>query len=399
MNGRFHSSWGDFGGLKTSDQLDYEVGTILAAGGKVCVGDQLHPSGALDPAVYRLIGRAFQRVEKLEPWLLDAVPVTEIAILTADSGSQSWGGIAVYSADVEGAAQLLLELGYQFDVIDTEADFAHYPALILPDGIQLDDDTIARLNTYLDNGGRLIASGTATLDESGSFRLKVVPVEYQKPAPTIPSYLHPDAHLTGGSELSTDYDYAFYEQAHVVSPVTGAVGCGEMKSALFNRTWEHFISHQHAPVGETLKSPIVVRKDNILYFAAPVFTGYRQHDYWAYRALVTSALAHFLPAAHIQPTAPGWAEVSLLEQAGSDAHPMRQVIHVVCYHPRRSMQPINHVDQSWATAGISLALRREHAPEQVYLAPEIQEIPFQFAEGVVTIDLPPIGSHTVVVVE
>ncbi len=399
MNGRFHSSWGDFGGLKTTDQLDYEVGTILAAGGKVCVGDQLHPRGALDPAVYRLIGRTFERVEKLEPWLMDAVPTAEIAIVAADLGKQNWGGIAAYGADVEGAAQLLLELGYQFDVIDTEADFSRYPALILPDGIKLDEGKIAKLNAYLSKGGRLIASGTATLDESGSFRLKAIPAHYQKPAPTIPSYLRPDATLIGDSELATDYDYAFYEQAHLVTPAAGAVSYGEIKSALFNRTWEHFISHQHAPVGEALHAPVAVSKDNVLYFAAPVFTGYRRHDYWAYRAMVAAALATFLPPARIKPAAPGWAEVSLLEQAAAASHPARQVIHVVCYHPRRSMQSINHVDQSWATAGIGLALRRENAPAQVYLAPERQAVPFQFKDGVVSIDLPPVGAHAVVVVE
>jgi hypothetical protein len=394
MNGRFHSSWGDFGGIKTSDQLDYEVGTILAAGGKVCVGDQLHPSGVLDPAVYRLIGRTFERVEKLEPWLIDAVPTAELAIVIDGRGSANEGGIAAYSADTEGAAQVLLELGYQFDVIDTEGDFSRYPALILPDGLVVDDETAARLRLYLANGGRLIASGTAGLNmETRAFALDAIPVRYVQPAPTVPSYLRPDTFLAGSSELAADYDYAFYEQAHLVQALAGAIPYGEIKCALFNRTWEHFISHQHAPVGEALGAPVAVRRENVLYFAAPLFTGYRRHDYWAYREIVRSALADFLPPLLVKPTAPGWTEVSLLEQGA------RQVLHVVCYHPRRSMQPIPHVDQSWPTAGIKLAVRREGTPSQVYTAPDRQPLAFQYIDGYTHIELPPVGAHTVVVVE
>src|SRR3712207_4029253 len=77
MTGRFHKAWADFGGLKTRDQLDYECGTIVAAGGEVSVGDQLHPRGVLDPAVYRLLEHSFGRVQKLEPFLRGARPVSE----------------------------------------------------------------------------------------------------------------------------------------------------------------------------------------------------------------------------------------------------------------------------------------------------------------------------------
>jgi hypothetical protein len=82
MTGRFHKAWADFGGLKTRHQLDYECGTILAAGGGISVGDQLHPRGVLDPAVYRLLEHSFGRVERLESFLNGANPTAEVAILS-----------------------------------------------------------------------------------------------------------------------------------------------------------------------------------------------------------------------------------------------------------------------------------------------------------------------------
>ncbi len=276
MNGRFHGSWGDFGGLKTRDQLDYECGTILAAGGKICVGDQLHPGGKLDPAIYRLIGNTFRRVESLEPWLENAKPAAEIALLVANGLDIRRVGNVDYPPDLEGAAQTLLELGYQFDIVDSESDVTGYEAVILPDGAVLDDALVAKLMSYLNNGGRLILSGTAALDTAtGTFKLPQIPVRYIEPAPTVPNYVRPTATMVGSSELADDYDYVFYAGAHVVQAEQGATSHGVLSRALFNRTWEHFMGHQHAPVGESLNAPVAVSNEQVLYFAAPLFSGFR----------------------------------------------------------------------------------------------------------------------------
>lgn len=400
MNGRFHMSWGDFGGLKTHDQLDYECGTIVAAGGKICVGDQLHPSGKFDPAVYRLIGRTFERIEALEPWLHGAVPTAEVALLAVNALEIKDPGIGAYSPDVEGAAQILLELGYQFDIVDAEADLAGYAAVILPDQASLSDTLKTKLSAYLARGGRLILSGTAALNPAdNTFQLDSIPVRYLGTVPTIPNYLRPDDALAGESEVATDYDYAFYNRSHQVEALPGATAYGDIRRALFNRTWEHFMGHQHAPVGESLHAPVAVCRDNILYFAAPLFTGYRSQDYWVYREMARNLLAQFLPPALLKPTAPGWAEFSLLVQPADAGRPVRRIVHVVCFHPRRTFQPILHVDQSWATADMAFAVRMDGEPERVYLAPEGDDLPFRYENGYVHVDLPPVGSHTVVVIE
>lgn len=401
MTGRFHRSWADFGGLKTKDQLDYECGVILAAGGRVCVGDQLHPRGALDPAVYRLLEHSFRRVEALEPWIEDAAPTAEVAILALGRREAAAPGVGSHTPDVEGAAQLFLETGIQFDIVDPAyVDLARYPALALPDGCLLDAATQAALEAYLAGGGKLILSGAAGLDPaSAHFQLGAVPVEYLGPAPTQPSYLRLDKALAGKGELAADYDYVFYGQAHRVRLTAGGAH-GELRSALFNRTWRHYTSHQHAPVGEPLGSPLVVQTENVLYFAAPLFTGYRHADYWAYRAIALNALRSFLAPPLLIPTGPGWVEMSLLEQPAAEGRPPRKVVHVVAYHPRRSLQPVPHVDQSWSTAGLGVKVRVDGAaPQRAYLAPEGRALRLSVAGGYAAVDLPPIGPHAVVVFE
>jgi hypothetical protein len=401
MTGRFHRSWADFGGLKTQDQLDYECGTILAAGGKICVGDQLHPRGVLDPAVYRLIGKSFGRVEALEPWLIGAQPTSEVALLAVGKPADAAPGVSALHPDVEGAAQLLLEERIQFDITDANIALDRYPVAFLPDCGKLSPAWVAKLEAYLAQGGKLVVSGTGAFDpETGKFQLKEIPVDYLGLAPTRPSYIRPDETMQGGSELASDYDYVFYDQAHLVKPVLGSICFGEIKAALFNRTWEHFTSHQHAPVGDSLHSPAAVKKGSVLYLAAPLFSAYRTWDFWAYRAMVVKLLRGFMPPSLLTMEAPGWVEGALHNQQASKDAPERKIVHLVAYHPRRSSQAIQHVDQSWKTSGLSVSVRWEgQPPARVYLAPEMQDLSFTQDNDVIRVAIPPINSHAVLVLE
>jgi hypothetical protein len=403
MTGRFHKAWADFGGLKTRDQLDYECGTIVAAGGEVSVGDQLHPSGVLDPAVYRLLEHSFGRVEKLEPFLRDSKPAAEVAILSAHEPS-FLGSIPMnaYVADVDGAAQLFLEAAIQFDILDPSyGSFDDYQALVLPNGMAVDEQLREKLEGFLSSGGKLILSGTAALDrETGEFDLRGIPVAYEGTAPTVPSYLRLDEALAGDTELAADYDYVLYDQAHLVRPLDGAVAHGELRRALFERTWEHFTSHAQAPVGESLGSPVVVHDENILYFAAPLFGAYRDHDYWAYREVARNAIRDFLPRPLLKLTGPGWVEATLHEQPEDEGHPERKIVHLVAYHPRRTTQPVQHVDQSWPTSGLGVeVLTGERKVERVYLAPGGEPLDFDAVDDYARIGLPPVGAHAAIVLE
>jgi hypothetical protein len=403
MTGRFHKAWGDFGGLKTRDQLDYECGTILAAGGGISVGDQLHPRGVLDPAVYRLLEHSFGRVESLEPFLKGAKPTAEVAILSGYEPS-ALGSVPtnVHVADVEGAAQLFLEAAIQFDIIDSShGSFEDYTAILLPDGMSLNEGLRAKLESYMSTGGKLILGGTAALDgQTGEFELGSIPVVYQEQAPTVPSYLRLDEVLAAETELATDYEYVFYDTAYLVRPLEGAMARGELRRALFDRTWEHFTSHAQAPVGESLGSPLVVEGENVLYFAAPLFGAYRDHDYWVYREIVINAIRRFLPRPKLKLSGPGWVEATLHEQPAGEDHPERLLVHLVAYHPRRTTQPVQHVDQSWPASGLSVEVLTDgRTIGKVHLAPENEPLDFEVVDGYTRIALPPVGAHAVVVVE
>ncbi len=401
MTGRFHKSWADFGGLKTSVQLQHEYGVILSGGGRISVGDQLHPNGALDPAVYRLLATAYSRVEQLEPWLIAASPTAEIAILHANrSETQSPFTVPAYGPDVEGAAQMLLEMAVQFDIVDAEVfdpQSNSYRALLLPDDFVVDASLAEKLQLFVVLGGKLILSGTSGLDMTTGLFVAGVPVRYLAPCPTIPAYLHLQNDLVADSELSADYKYAFYDQGQVVRPMDGATAYGNLHRALFNRTWEHFTSHAHAPVGESMNSPLVIYNDHVLYFAVPLFRAYRNHDYWIYRQLVATMLMKYLPEPLISTNAPSWIEVTLHKQPVGDGE--RHIVHLTAYQPRRTFQTIAHMDQSALTSGIYVRVLCKVEPRRVYIAPNEQELSFTIEGKYAHVELPSIGVHTVLVLE
>ena len=64
MTGKFHTTWGEFGGFKHPNALRYESALSAANGAKCSIGDQLSPNGKMDEVTYALIGQAYAELEK-----------------------------------------------------------------------------------------------------------------------------------------------------------------------------------------------------------------------------------------------------------------------------------------------------------------------------------------------
>ena len=157
MTGKFHTSWGDFHSYKNPAALEFECFHMLALGARCSVGDQLHPTGRLDPYTYDLIGGVYGQAEQVEPWCTGAQPVADIGVFTEEeftAGNLTPGHNRLPDS-IFGAVRMLQEMHAQFDIISSDRDLAQYRLLILPDGIPVDAALAARLEAYLDAGGAL----------------------------------------------------------------------------------------------------------------------------------------------------------------------------------------------------------------------------------------------------
>ncbi|MHB0936550.1 MAG: alpha-amylase family protein [Armatimonadota bacterium] len=390
MTARFHKGWADFGGLKTAAQFEYEAGLLLASGSVMNVGDQLHPRGRLDKAVYQAIGDAFRHVEAREPWCRDAEPVAELAVLLLN---EKPGMEPAPTPGAEGATAMLLEMKQQFDIALPDGDWSNYRALILADAGPIDDALQAKLSQYLEQGGSLIVSHEATLDPATkAFRCPGLPVDYIEPFPFAPCYAKPGA-VIGEGLPDADFDYVLYDGATSVQPKSGAFSYGALCTSYFNRTAAHFCSHRQTPVDQATGRPLVVQQGRVVYVAAPLFSGYRRHNYLAYKAMFRNILRLVLPDPLLTAHAPGAMEISLTRQPAED----RVIAHLVNYQPQRRQGDIEYIDDAWPLQNIRLALRADRAPREVYLAPTGEKLPFRIEDGYIHATVPEMLMHAMVV--
>ncbi len=406
MTGRFHRSWADWGGLKHPDALRFECGGILANGGAVSIGDQLHPSGRLSRPVYAVIGEVFAEIEALEPFLIGAKAVADVALLLlspdADKANQSVAGMVSETSDaVEGAARMLLECHAQFDVVSDRTcdDFSRYALLVIPDHAISGPETVARLRRYVRNGGKILLSHRALLD-GGNFALAdEMGLDYIGAARSNPDYFTVTDAALQSTVARASFWYSLYEgPACHVSPRAGTRVLGVARGTYFDRAPEQFCSHGFTPplAGDDAAGdyPAIMRHDNVIYLYGAFFASYQRHGALTLRSIVRGCLAALYPSPILVTNAPPQAEVTVLHQAETGRH----IVYIVNYSPQR--RPTCHIeilDAPVPLRDVVVALRRDEPTGRVFVALSGEALSFTVAGAVVSVIVPRVDAYAVIV--
>ena len=200
----FKDFWADFGGLKSPAQMHTEVAAFVSQGARCDIGDQVPPDGRLDPAVYHVIGQAYQHIERIEPYLEQAVPVTEAALLAS--------GDAPCNEVNYGWVKLLTESRVQFDIVERETKWEdRYALVVLPENLWVDQALASRLHAFIAGGGAVIAAHkSGLLAGTEKSWLERYGLHYAGMSPFTPAYMVPKVNFTGDIP---SYAYALYEGA------------------------------------------------------------------------------------------------------------------------------------------------------------------------------------------
>jgi hypothetical protein len=401
MTARFHKSWADFGGLKTGAQLDYEAGTILATGGVINIGDQLHPRGTLDRGAYRVIGETFQKVEAVESYCRNASALADIGVLLlpetlAGAGVVAGETMVKMNPSFEGVAAMLAALKQQWSGETPDRDnLADYKLVIVPDQGILEPAMRAKLESYVIAGGAVLFSHEATLSD-GAFMMPDSPVEYVEPCPFTPSYMRLGATLGAGLP---DTDFVNYRAASYVQMTAGADELGELWQPYFNRAPEHFSSHAQTPVDRPTGYPMgALSSDGRRGYLAPaVFRGYRDDAFYVYKEMVARLLERMLPEPLIRPgsNVPPAMELSVLRQASEN----RLVVHLVNFQPQRRTAANEYIEAATPVNDVAFMLRTDATPKQVVLAPSGEKIAFQQDGRYCSVSVPTVTTHQIVAFE
>jgi len=344
MTGRFQASWGDFGGYKTEASIENDCYDALCQGVQVSVGDHMHPAGNLDEELYKIIGRIYARVKAYEPWTDLAVPRAEIAVLndkTCITKEEMRGGLG-RNISVTGAARMLAELKYGFDIINEDIPFDNYKVLILPDALFMSDKLTEKLTAYMEKGGRLLLSGTAGLNqEKTGFAIRELDfITFTGMDGSNSSYYTidggaPIAMYRHGITMTSDYKTADYIKPY------------------FNRHWDGLHGYFYTPPEKATGQAAVAEKDGISYICFAVFESYFDFAYTAHKQLVEKALKRLLPAPRLKTEGiPGTARVTVTEAENFD------LLHVkVTYPEKRGRQASTVEEHNTLPAGAVAAVR------------------------------------------
>ena len=393
MTGKFHKSWGEFGGFKHPNALRYETALSVANGAKCSIGDQLSPTGKFDMATYRLIGAAYQEIEEKEPWLDGVTPVADIAVLSMDAvlneAGQNVSGANASTSDV-GVSRMLLEGHYLFNIVDLDADLSGYKIVILPDSVRVTPAIRAKLAAFVKNGGKLLATGTSGLDSNNRFAFDFG-AEWVCENPYNPDYIRP---LFAYPNVDST-DYIIYAPGQKIQATTGRE-LAKRIDPYFNRTAKHFCSHLHAPSsGIDGGSGMVQGKDGI-YLAWDIFADYAKNGSLIAKRLVCYALDQLLgDSVSLRTSLPAQGVVTLMDQTAQK----RYVNHLLYAVPTKRGENVEIIEDIQPVYDLTVSLRLPRAIQGAYLAPQNTPLDFQQDGGRINITIPKLECHQMLVLD
>ncbi len=390
MTGKFHSSWGEFGGFKHPNALRYEVSLAAANGAKCSIGDQLAPNGEMDMVTYDLIGRAYSELKEKEPWLDNVTAVADIAVIAPEAYSRelSTGQMTQVDDSGSGVSRILLEGKYLFDVADFETELDKYKVIILPDVIRADEKFAMKLKQFCQNGGKILATGKSALYEDKNEFCLDLGAEWIKESPYRPDYFRPSVKIDGMG----DTGYVMYGSGERVRCIGTELGARE--NPYFNRSYKHFCSHQHTPnSGEYGGAGMTEGQDGI-YIAWDIFNDYAVSGEIHLKQITVFALDRLLGERKTLITnLPAQGVATLMEQNS------RQICHLLYASPVKRGNGVEIIEDILPVYNVSVSIRTDKNISRVYLAPQMEEIPFTYENGRVTAQIKKLECHQMAVFE
>ncbi|MBF9017435.1 MULTISPECIES: alpha-amylase family protein [unclassified Oceanispirochaeta] len=403
MTGKFHTNWGDFHSYKNKASLEYECFNMLAQGGGCSIGDQLIPSGKIDRVAYDLIGSVYKSVKDKEPWCRNAESLADIGVFNLEEWS-----VGENPAAMIGALRLLEEPGLQFDLIDSLSDFKKYKLIIMADLVPVDVTLKTKLQAYLDNGGKILASFESGLVASGkkfameSFGIEKIEVD--------------DRDWKGDKSSGKDYhtnDYCDFiipegeffrglpKVEHSMYIRGLSVKAGKNTEVLSNtvKPWfyrdpDHFCGHQQTSSSGEIGTPAVTYGNDILYFSHPVFTIYRKKGPLWIKKMVSNGIEKLIKP-RISHDGPSTLKVMVNRQTQE----RRWIIHLLHYIPEKRCEQIEIIEDIIPLYNISLSLLSEHRPLDITVVPEMKKVEFTYDSHKADFSISKIEGHCMVEVK
>ncbi len=383
MSGKFHRAWGEFGGFKAPAALRYEAAAMTAYGVACNFGDQLHPSGLMDPATYRNIGEAFSYVEKIEQYGPGGTPYARTGLwLTLDD-----------TAD-RAASGMLLEMHHDY-IIATRANLDSLSMLVVGSNPISDPADVARIAAWAARGGKLVLIGAGGLDPAMRRLVFDAGADYVGPAAYDVDYTIVDPAIATGMVATPFLNY----MPAMRTRVTGGTVLARLHEPYFSRTYAHYNGHANTPYRlETAAHPAVVRKGSIALIAHPLDRLYASNGMKLHRDLLRNVIGSLGPSNAMEVEGlPSTGRVSLLHQPQN----RRYIAHLL-YGPALQRGDVQVIEDLPTIGAARLTMRLPQRIRSASAEPEGRRLSLAGGgggngDGGVRIAVPPFAMHTAIV--
>ncbi|MCX6256201.1 MAG: beta-galactosidase trimerization domain-containing protein, partial [Bacteroidia bacterium] len=333
-----------------------------------------------------------------------ATAITDIGLVTSEEFGEAYP-----SSEMLGSMCMLQELGCQFDIIDSEADFSNYKLLILPDKIPVSESLANRLKNYVAVGGKIIATYFSGLNpEKTNFALSSLGVELSD------NLLHKDDSLPArgiitGFNNHVDYivpegiigdglyktEYVMYAKAIEVRAVETADILVSVKKPYFDRDHERFCGHLQTPSSGETCYPGIIKNNECIYFAHPIFSIYNKRGPLWCKVLFNNALKLLLDKPVLFHDGPSTVVVTLNEQKNEK----RWIIHLLHYIPQKKCEELETIEDVIPLDSVNLSVRADKDFTNVACVPEGESLNFRYEDGRIHFTVPRVEGHQMISLE
>ncbi len=373
MNSRMLHWWTDWT-QKPVTAMKQEFATVLANGGRTFLGDiAYHTTAMPDPAVLANAGEAFALCREIGPYVRDAEPAPDLAILSSPTSHY----LATHSPNadpvpVKGAHLALLEAGLHAHVLperELPGLLHEYAGLVIPEQTHLADETLAAVRAFVKAGGGLVVIGDTQLAD-------VLGIERVGLTPEDRSYLVCEAEDLNPSDEVACPPRLVQGRAMLAKATTAAVLAPLIPPLAGGPP------HSGAPPGRATEHPAIALNrygaGRTAFVAAPAATDLFARGHAALAPL-TSGLVRRVCRPRVEVEADGTLEVSLLRRGPT------LLVHLVNYTASRHPARPATVDRIVPVHGVTVRLRTGAEPLNVDSTAD--SLRWSFSEGLTEIVL------------
>ncbi len=392
MTGRFHQSWGDFGGIRTKAALEYDAYNALMHCAQISIGDHLHPRGIPEKALMDIVKDIFGGVKKLEKWTDGAAYIADVAVLNAlpyDNGN----GDSFMQRGVlfQGVAEMLGELKIGFDIVDDSLDISKYKLLILPDVMTLSSVAQNKIQEYLKGGGKILSTGISGLNpEKTDFALPEWDFTYKGEETRSGLYMQV---LGTASEKLPDMPLSIYDTGIRMLPKGQNEVIAELLTSYFDKHWDGRHSYDtYMPYDSKTGEAVILQNKNVLHIAFPIFTSYRLTGYHVYKDLIGNCIDLLCGKRLLEIDAPSFTRAGITEKDGD------RLLHILSYCPEKRGRNTGVIEEGIKLYNVKVKVL-DDTIKKIYSIPDMQTIDFSKDGDYTEFIIPFVDGHTILFME